>query len=125
MVERYEDLEGLDEKMGAQKCSRRYREKMTKAYGRMTKETVFAEGQVLLKTADHNKQGMEKPSKFSTKWEGPFVVREAHAKGYYSLTHMNGKDLMDPINGKWLKHYYALETLCSYSFLLFSFLSSK
>ena len=67
MVERCEDLEGLDKKMGAQKCSRRYRQKMTKAYGRMTKERVFAEGHVLLKTADHDRRGMAKPSKFSTK----------------------------------------------------------
>ena len=98
---------------------------MTEAYSRMTKEWVFAEGQLVLKTANHNRRGMAGPSKFSTKWEGPFIVREAHASGYYSLAQMNGKDLMDPINGKWLNHYYALETLCSYSFLLFSFLSSK
>ena len=38
---------------------------------------------------------------------GPFVVWEAHASGYYRLAQMDGKNLMDPINGKWLKHYYA------------------
>ena len=80
---------------------------MTKAYGRTTKEMVFAEGQLVLKTANHVRQGMVGPSKFSPKWEGPFVVREAHASGYYHLAQMNGNDLMDPINGKWLKQYYA------------------
>jgi len=68
---------------------------------------VFAEGQLVLKIADHIKQGMTGSSKFSPKWEGPFVVREAHASGYYHLAQMDGKDLMDPINGKWLKSYYA------------------
>ena len=80
---------------------------MTDAYGRTTKERVFVEGHLVLKTADCVKQGMVGPSKFSPKWEGPFVVRETHASEYYRLAQMNGKDLMDPINGKWLKRYYA------------------
>jgi len=50
---------------------------------------------------------MARPSKFSPNWEGPFVVKEAYANGYYRLAQMNGKDLMDPNNGKWLKQYYA------------------
>ena len=73
---------------------------MTKAYGKTTKERVFAEGQLVLKTTDHVKRGMAGPSKFSPKWEGPFVIKEAHASGYYRSAQMNGKDLMDPINGK-------------------------
>ena len=35
------------------------------------------------------------------------MVREAYANGYYCLAQMDGKDLVDPINGKWLKRYYA------------------
>ena len=50
---------------------------------------------------------MARPSKFTPKWEGPFVVREAHVSGYYHLAQMDEKDLMDPINDKWLKRYYA------------------
>ena len=43
-AERFEDLEELDGKREeAQERSRRYRQKMTEAYGRMTKERVFAE----------------------------------------------------------------------------------
>ena len=45
VAERCEDLKGLDEKREkAQECSRRYRQKMTEAYDRMTKERVFVEG---------------------------------------------------------------------------------
>ena len=80
---------------------------MIEVHGRTTKERLFAEGQLMLKIVDHVKQGMAEPSKFSPKWEGPFAVRETHANGYYRLALMDGKDLMDPINGKWLKHYYA------------------
>ena len=107
-AERHEDLEGLNEKREkAQERSRRYRQKMTKAYGKMTKERVFTEGQLVLKVADYVRQGMVGLSKFAPKWEGPLVIREAHQSGYYHLTQLDGRDLMDPINGKWLKHYYA------------------
>ena len=44
-VERSEDLEGLDERREeAQKLSHRYRQRMTEAYGKVTKERVLAEG---------------------------------------------------------------------------------
>ena len=35
------------------------------------------------------------------------MIRETHTSGYCRLVQMDGKDLMDPINGKWLKQYYA------------------
>ena len=84
----------------AQERSRRYRQKMTEAYGRMTKERVFAEEQLVLKVANYVRQGMAGPSKFAPTWERPLAIREAHQSGYYRLTQMDGRDLMDPINGK-------------------------
>ena len=106
-AERYEDLEGLDEKREeAQEHNCRYRQGMTEAYGKMTKERVFMEGQLVLKVVEYIRRGVAEPSKFAPKWEGPLVIREAHPSGYYHLTQMDGKDLMDPINGKWLKCYY-------------------
>ena len=69
-AERCEDLEGLDEnREKAQECNRRYRQKMAEAYGRMTKERVFTEGQLVLKVADYIRRGMAGPSKFEPKWE--------------------------------------------------------
>ena len=101
-------MEGLDEKREeAQGCSRRYWQRMMEAYWKAMKEIVFTEGQPVLRIAKHVRRGLASPSKFSPKWEGPFVVTEAHVSGYYRLAQMNGKDLMDPINGKWLKRYYA------------------
>ena len=80
---------------------------MAEAYSKMTKEKVFAEGPLVLKAADHIRRGMAGQSKFSPKWKGPLVIRKAHTSGYYRFAQMDGKDLMDPINGKWLKCYYA------------------
>ncbi|XP_050259850.1 uncharacterized protein LOC126704905 [Quercus robur] len=72
VAERFKNLEELDEKREeAQERSRRYRQKMTEAYGRMTKERVFAEGQLMLKVADYVRRGLAGPSKFTPKWEGP------------------------------------------------------
>ena len=78
-AKRFEDLEGLDEKKEeAQERSRRYRQKMTEGYGRMTKERVFAEGQLVLKVADYVRRERVGLFKFAPKWEGPLVIREAH-----------------------------------------------
>ena len=108
VAERRKDLEGLHEKREkSQERSRRYRQKMTEAYAKITKQGVFTEGQLVLKVTDYVRRGMAGPSKFAPKWEGPLVIREAHQNGYYRLTQMDGRDLMDPINGKWLKCYYA------------------
>ena len=123
VVERWEDLEGLDEKREeAQERSCKYKQRMTEAYGRMTREGVFIEEQLVLKAADHTRRGMARPSKFSPKSKGPLMIREAHVSRYYHLAQMDGKDLMDPINGKWLRQYYAWEreTLCSCPLSLFS-----
>ena len=64
-AQRCKDQEGLDEKREeAQERSRGYRQKMTEAYSRMTKERLFTEGQLVLKAADHVRRGMVGPSKF-------------------------------------------------------------
>ena len=103
-AERCEDLEGLDERREkAQERSYRYRQRMIEAYGKMIRERVFLEGQLVLKARDYVRRGMTGPSKFSPKWEGPLVIREAHASRYYRLAQMDGKEMMDPINGKWIK----------------------
>ena len=67
-LERCEDLEGLNERREkAQERSCRYRQKMIEAYGRMTKERVFTEGQLVLKVANYVRRGMAGPSKFAPK----------------------------------------------------------
>ena len=94
MAKMCEDLEGLDEK-------REEDQKRTTITERM-----FIEVQLVLRKADHVRRGIVGPSKFSPKWEGPFVVRAAYAGGYYYLAQMDRKDLIGPLNDKCLKHYY-------------------
>ena len=80
---------------------------MANAYNKATKSKVFVKGQMVLKVADHIKRNLSAPSKFSPSWEGPFLIREANASGYYRLATVEGESLTEPINGKWLKLYYA------------------
>uniref|UniRef100_A0A2N9ER07 RNA-directed DNA polymerase n=1 Tax=Fagus sylvatica TaxID=28930 RepID=A0A2N9ER07_FAGSY len=102
------DLEGLDEsrELARLKSQRNY-QRMANAYSKTLQVRIFAEGQLVLKAADFVRRGLPSPSKFSPNWEGPYLIREAHGSGYYKLSKSDGTTLADPINGKWLKHYYS------------------
>ena len=102
------DLEGLDEsrEVARLKSQRNY-QRMANAYSKTLQVRIFAEGQLVLKAADFVRRGLPSPSKFSLNWEGPYLIREAHGSGYYKLSKSDGTTLADPINGKWLKHYYS------------------
>ena len=80
---------------------------MANAYNKATKSRVFVKGQMVLKAADHIKRNLLAPSKFATSWEGPYLIREANASGYYRLAIAEGESLTEPINDKWLKLYHA------------------
>uniref|UniRef100_A0A2N9EV74 Integrase catalytic domain-containing protein n=1 Tax=Fagus sylvatica TaxID=28930 RepID=A0A2N9EV74_FAGSY len=102
------DLEALKEvRNQVLEKTRRYHLKMVGAYGKIVKERIFVTGQLVLKAADYVRRGLPSPSKFASNWEGPYVIHEAHVSGYYKLSKADGTVLVDPVNGKWLKHYYA------------------
>ena len=61
----------------------------------------------MLRIVEHVIRNLLGPSKFASKWEGPYIIREAHDSGYYYLSKEDGIVLEDPINEKWLKQYYA------------------
>ena len=62
---------------------------------------------MVLKVADYIKRNLLAPSKFALSWEGPYLIREASDNGYNRLATAEGESLTEPINGKWLKLYYA------------------
>ena len=76
-------------------------------YNKATKSRVCVKGEMVLKAVDHIKRNLSAPSKFSPSWEGPYLIREANASGYYRLATAEGEGLTEPINGKWLKLFYA------------------
>uniref|UniRef100_A0A2N9GY06 Uncharacterized protein n=1 Tax=Fagus sylvatica TaxID=28930 RepID=A0A2N9GY06_FAGSY len=105
---RMADLEGLDEARDLAKAkSQRNYQKMANVYSKALRVRIFAKGQMVLKAAEFVKRNLPSPSKFSPNWDGPYIIREAHGSGYYRLSKSDGTALADPINGKWLKHYYS------------------
>ena len=87
--------------------SQRYQQRITRAYAQAVRPRAFTEGQLVLRTAEHVRRNLLGPSKFAFKWEGPYIIKEAHDSWYYYLTKEDGIVLKEPINGKWLKQYYA------------------
>ena len=76
---------------------------MAEAYGQIVHPRALTKGQLVLKVAKHVRKNVPGPSKFAPKWEGPYIIRQAHDSGYYYLTKEDGTILTNPINGKWLK----------------------
>ena len=62
---------------------------------------------MVLNVAKFVRKSLPFPSKFSPIWDGPYIIREKHESGYYKLSKFDGTTLANPINGKWLKHYYS------------------
>ena len=71
------------------------------------KARTFVNGQLVLKATDHVRRNLSTPSKCAPNWVGPYLVKEANENGYYCLATVGGEILAEPINGKWLKLYYA------------------
>ena len=105
---RLADLEGVEEERElVKKRSQRYQQRMTRAYAQAVHPRTFTKGQLVLRMVEYVRRNLLGPSKFTPKWEGPYIIRTAHESGYYYLTKEDGTVLTEPINGKWLKQYYA------------------
>ena len=103
------NLETLEEMRNlTYNCTHRYQQQqMANTYNKAMKSRVFVNGQMVLKAVDHIRRNLSAPSKFAPSWEGPYLIREANASGYYRLATAEGESLTKPINDKWLKLYYA------------------
>ena len=102
------DLESLDvSRELALTHSLRYHQKLAKAYVKTVQTRVFSQEKMVLKIVHHVRWGLPSPSKFAPNWDGPYVIHKAHNSGYYRLSKVDRTVLANPINGKWLKHYYS------------------
>ena len=72
------------------------------------KEKRFQVGELVWETAPHVRRvaGAIK-HKFSPKWEGPYIVEEAHQTGHYWLKDQTGIKVYSPISRAHLKKYHA------------------
>ncbi|XP_071912458.1 uncharacterized protein [Coffea arabica] len=104
---RLEELEALDEKrLEAQQRIECYQARLSKAFNKHVRPRSFQIGELVLAVRrpiilTHGGQ-----RKFTPKWDGPYVVREIYTNGSYKLVADDGL-MVGPINGKYLKRYYA------------------
>jgi hypothetical protein len=74
-------------------------------YDRSVHPRIFSEGDLVL-VYDQDKdplgEGNLKPM-----WFGPFIMKEVLNKGTYHLVDFEGKSLVEPRNGIYLKKYYS------------------
>ena len=77
------NLESLEERKElARRQSQRYQQKMAKAYKQAVHSRIFTQGQLMLRAEEHVRRNILGPSKFTLKWEGLYVVKEAYDSGY-------------------------------------------
>nr|XP_027068875.1 uncharacterized protein LOC113694208 [Coffea arabica] len=104
---RLEELEALDEKrLEAQQRIECYQARLSKAFNKHVRPRSFQIGELVLAVRKPIILTHGGQRKFTPKWDGPYVVREVYTNGSYKLVAENGLRV-GPINGKYLKRYYA------------------
>jgi hypothetical protein len=105
---RFQELDALEEgRLQAVQNLELYRQNMVRAYDKLVKQRVFRKGELVLILRrpiiiTHKTKG-----KFEPKWEGPFIIEQAYDGGAYQLMDHQGIHAMPPVNGRYLKKYFA------------------
>jgi hypothetical protein len=84
-----------------------YHQNMVRVYDKLVKQRVFRKGELVLVlrrpiVITHKMRG-----KFEPKWEGPFIIEQVYDGGTYQLVDHQGLHPMPPVNGRYLKKYFA------------------
>ncbi|KAL0444586.1 UNVERIFIED_CONTAM: hypothetical protein Slati_2181300 [Sesamum latifolium] len=104
---RLKKLEALDEKrLEAQQRLECYQARLSKAFNKKVRPRSFQVGDLVLAVRMPIITTHRTENKFLPKWDGPYVVKEAYTNGAYKLVGEDGLRI-GPINGKFLKRYYA------------------
>ena len=85
-----------------------YKASMKARHEGQVKERKFQVGELVWKIAPHVRDvaGVVR-HKFLSKWEGPYIVKEALQTRHYWLKDQAGTKVYNPISGAHLKKYYA------------------
>ncbi|KAI4366325.1 hypothetical protein MLD38_022212 [Melastoma candidum] len=78
---------------------------MSKSFNKKIRYRSFQVGDLVLAVRRPIIVTHEIGSKFTSKWDGPYVVQEAYSGGAYKIIAQDGVRV-GPINGKFLKRYY-------------------
>ncbi|KAJ4769671.1 hypothetical protein LUZ62_053928 [Rhynchospora pubera] len=104
---RLDELDAMDEtRLAAQQNLELYRAHMARAYDKLARPRTFREGELVL-VLRRPILGRHHGPKFAPNWEGPYVIQQVFEGGAYFLVDQEGNGVMPPINGRYLKKYYA------------------
>jgi hypothetical protein len=84
-----------------------YQARMTRSFDKRLKRRSFKEGDLVLAVVRPMNITHHLQAKFEPKWEGPFIVKDVYSSGAYRIISLDGEYYLPPINGKFLKRYYA------------------
>ena len=104
---RLEELEALDEKrLEAQQRLECYQARLSRAFNKRVRPRSFQVGDLVLAMRRPINISHKTGNKFTSKWDGPYVVQEVYTNGAYKIVDGDGLRV-GPINAKFLKRYYA------------------
>ncbi|CAL8084296.1 unnamed protein product [Prunus armeniaca] len=104
---RLQELEALDEKrLKAQQHLECYQARLSNAFNKKVRPKSFQVGDLVVALRRPIITTHKTGSKFTSKWDGAYVVQEVYTSGAYKIV---AKDNLrvGPINEKFLKRYYA------------------
>ena len=84
-----------------------YRLKIKNRFDRKIKDNIFSIGDMVLRW-DARKEKKWKHGKFDNLWFGPFLVSKFLENNTLILQSSEGEELSNPVNGRFLKHFYSL-----------------
>ncbi|XP_074307845.1 uncharacterized protein LOC141642801 [Silene latifolia] len=104
---RLSELEALDEKrLEAQQKLQCYQARLSRAFNKKVCPRSFQVGDLVLAVRRPIITSHKPVGKFTSKWDGPYVVQEVYTNGAYKIFDEDGVRV-GPINGKFLKRYYS------------------
>ncbi|KAI5317114.1 hypothetical protein L3X38_036821 [Prunus dulcis] len=102
-----QELEALDEKrLEAQQRLECYQSRLSNAFNKKVRPRSFQVGDLVLALRRPIITTHKIRSKFTSKWDRPYVVQEVYTSGAYKIVAEDSLRI-GPINGKFLKLYYA------------------
>ncbi|XP_074300093.1 uncharacterized protein LOC141631304 [Silene latifolia] len=104
---RLAELEALDEKrLEAQQKLQCYQARLSRAFNKKVRPRSFQVGDLVLAIRRTIITYHKPIGKFTSKWNGPYVVQEVYINGAYKIVDEDGVRV-GPINGKFMKRYYS------------------
>jgi len=82
------------------------KQRAARRYNSKTKSHLFQEGDLVWRMRGEARK-LVAEGKFSSNWEGPFIVKENLRNGAYRLQHLDGREVPRTWNASHLKMYFS------------------